>query len=87
MKKLISATLLSAVMLSTSICTLPAGAVNEIASNKDRGYVSVSYTAEKEVAPDTVEVSIAVKTNDKKTMQEAVRKNKEESAGEDEETQ
>ena len=39
MKKLISATLLSAVMLSTSICTLPAGAVNEIASNKDRGYV------------------------------------------------
>lgn len=77
MKKLISATLLSAVMLSTSICTLPAGAVNEIASNKDRGYVSVSYTAEKEVAPDTVEVSIAVKTNDKKTMQEAVRKNKE----------
>ena len=50
MKKLISATLLSAVMLSTSICTLPAGAVNEIASNKDRGYVSVSYTAEKEVA-------------------------------------
>lgn len=77
MKKLISATLLSVVMLSTSICTLPAGAVNEIASNKDRGYVSVSYTAEKEVAPDTVEVSIAVKTNDKKTMQEAVRKNKE----------
>lgn len=77
MKKLISATLLSAVLLSAPILTLPAGAVNEVAINKDRGYVSVSYNAEKEVSPDTVEVSIAVRTDDKKTMQEAVRKNKE----------
>lgn len=78
MKKLISATLLSAVLLSAPILTLPAGAVSDVAtSNKDRGYVSVSYSAEKEVSPDTVEVSIAVRTDDKKTMQEAVRKNKE----------
>lgn len=75
MNKLISATLLSAVILSAPVFTLPAGAVNEVATNK--GYVSVSYNAEKEVAPDTVEVSIAVRTDDKKTMQEAVRKNKE----------
>ncbi len=75
MNKLISATLLSAVILSAPVFTLPAGAVNEIATNK--GYVSVSYNAEKEVSPDTVEVSIAVRTDDKKTMQEAVRKNKE----------
>lgn len=77
MKKLISATLLSAVLLSTPMFTLSAGAVSDVVPNKDRGYVSVSYSAEKEVSPDTVEVSIAVKTDDKKTMQEAVRKNKE----------
>lgn len=77
MKKIISASLLSAVLLTTCV-TLPAGAINGTSDdNKDRGYVSVSYTSEKEVSPDTAEVSIAVKTNDKKTMQEAVQKNKE----------
>ncbi len=45
--------------------------------NCQRGFLSTSYSTEKEVSPDTVEVSIAVKTEDKKSMQEASRKNKE----------
>lgn len=77
MKKVIAATMLSSVLLTLPTSTLPAGAVNGIDSTLNKGYVSVSYTAEKEVSPDTVEVSIFVKTDDKKSMQEAVRKNKE----------
>ena len=77
MKKIIAATLLSSVLLSTPSLMLPAGAVNEVDTSSNKGYVSVSYTSEKEVSPDTVEVSISVKTEDKKSMQEAVRKNKE----------
>lgn len=77
MKKVIAATMLSSVLLTLPSSTLPAGAVNGIDSTLNKGYVSVSYTAEKEVSPDTVEVSISVKTDDKKSMQEAVRKNKE----------
>lgn len=77
MKKVIAATMLSSVLLTLPTSTLPAGAVNAIDNTLNKGYVSVSYTAEKEVSPDTVEVSISVKTDDKKSMQEAVRKNKE----------
>lgn len=77
MKKVIAATMLSSVLLTLPTSTLPAGAINGIDSTLNKGYVSVSYTAEKEVSPDTVEVSISVKTDDKKSMQEAVRKNKE----------
>lgn len=77
MKKVIAATMLSSALLTLPTSTLPAGAVNGIDSTLNKGYVSVSYTAEKEVSPDTVEVSISVKTDDKKSMQEAVRKNKE----------
>lgn len=77
MKKVIAATMLSSVLLTLPTSTLPAGAVNGIDSTLNKGYVSVSYTEEKEVSPDTVEVSISVKTDDKKSMQEAVRKNKE----------
>lgn len=53
----------------------PANSVD--ANAKDTGTISVSYSAEKEVSPDTVEFSIAVKTSDKKSMQEASEKNKE----------
>lgn len=78
MKKIVIASLFSAVLLATPLTTLSAGAINSQAdSNSKKGYVSVSYTSEKEVAPDTVEISIAVRTDDKKSMQEASRKNKE----------
>ena len=63
-----------AVLMILPLGVLPAGALdNQI----EKGYVSVSYTTEKEVSPDTVEFSIAVKTTDKKSMQEASSKNKE----------
>ena len=75
MKKIIMSTLLAAMVVTTPSFVLSAGAIN--GAEPERGYVSVSYTAEKEVSPDTVEVSIAIRTDDKKTMQEAVRKNKE----------
>ncbi len=50
---------------------------NSVDTTKDQGFLSVSYSTEKEVSPDTVEFSISVKTTDKKSMQEASRKNKE----------
>lgn len=62
-------------LLSTTLCVSPMSAAQ--VDNSNRGTISVSYTMEKEVAPDVVEVSIEVKTDDKKSMQEAVRKNKE----------
>ena len=63
MKKIIVSTMLSSVLLTLPSLTLPAGAVNGIDSTSNKGYVTVSYTAEKEVSPDTVEVSISVKTD------------------------
>lgn len=75
MKKFVIASLMCSVVLLTQVVLLPVGAASSTA--EERGYISVSYTAEKEVAPDTVEISIAVKTDDKKSMQEATRKNKE----------
>ena len=53
---------------------LPANSVDAV---KEPGTISVSYSTEKEVSPDVVEFSIAVKTTDKKSMQEASNKNKE----------
>ena len=44
---------------------------------QQRGTVSVSYSVEQEISPDTVEFSVAIKTSDKKSMQEASTKNKE----------
>lgn len=73
MKKSI-ALFLTSFMLIVPFTMLPTGALD---NQLERGYVSVSYTTEKEISPDTVEVSIAVKTSDKKSMQEASSKNKE----------
>lgn len=74
MKNFAAATLLSAALLTAPFAVLPAGALN---NEIEKGYISVSYTAEKEVSPDTVEISIAIKTEDKKSMSTAVSKNKE----------
>lgn len=75
MKKVVIAGLLGSVLLTSTlnVAQVCAASVN----NSDKGSISVSYTAEKEIAPDVVEISIAIKTEDKKSMQEAVRKNKE----------
>lgn len=43
----------------------------------ERGFINASATANKELAPDTVEISIAVVTSDNKSMQKATLQNKE----------
>ena len=43
----------------------------------ERGTISSSANANKEISPDTVEISIAVITNDKQSMQNATKENKE----------
>jgi len=81
MKKILKATLLCSVPVALICSTLlisPAAVVQAgtVVNESERGYISVSYTAEKEVAPDTVEISIAVKTEDKSSLTNAVSKNK-----------
>ncbi len=74
MKKYIAMSMVLGLMLFTPNTSLP---VNAVDNNVERGFLTVSYTTEKEVSPDTVEFSISIKTNDKKSMQEASSKNKE----------
>ena len=45
-------------------------------NEKERGTISISTSAEAEVAPDTAEISFAVKTTDTKSMQKASLMNK-----------
>lgn len=45
----------------------------------EKGTLSVNTSAEAEIAPDTVEVSIAIKTSDKNSLQKAAKENKEKS--------
>ncbi len=45
-------------------------------NDKERGYISISTTANTEIAPDTAELSFAVKTYDNKSMQKASLMNK-----------
>ena len=44
--------------------------------NCKQGTISVSTNADKEISPDTLEISIAIKTKDNKTLQKAVAENK-----------
>ena len=73
MKRFLSVALLVGAFV-LPLTYLPANSVDAV---KEQGTVSVSYSTEKEVSPDTVEFSIAVRTTDKKSMQEASTKNKE----------
>ena len=63
-----------ALLLTSLMLIMPATAADV---PNDKGFISVSYSAEKEVAPDTVEFSVSIRTSDKKSMQEASNKNKE----------
>ena len=73
MKKIFAISLLSASLFVLPFTVLPAGADD---AKTQKGTLSVSYSTEKEVAPDTVEFSISIKTSDKHSMNEASRKNK-----------
>ena len=46
-------------------------------NEKERGYISLSTSANTEVAPDVAEISFAVKTSDTKSIQKATTANKE----------
>ncbi len=74
MKRLLATTLLCSALFITPAAVVQAGTVN---NDAEKGYISVSYTTEKKVSPDTVEISIAVKTEDKSSMKNASTKNKE----------
>lgn len=47
------------------------------ATGEDKGYISVSTSANAEISPDVAEISFAVQTSDTKSMQKATQANKE----------
>lgn len=66
MKKILAITAVCCLLFSTVAFAEP-----------ERGYISASATANKELTPDTVDISIAVVTSDTKSMQAATKQNKE----------
>ena len=55
---------------------MSSGALKTAADVIERGFVSVSTTANTELPPDVVEISIAVQTQDDKSLQKATEENK-----------
>ena len=66
MKKILLGALLAGILAAPAVF-----------AETERGFVSATATANKELAPDTVEISIAVVTYDNKSMQKATLENKE----------
>lgn len=69
-------------MVMAAVAALIAGiTVNSVTAaantTEERGYVSVTASSNKELAPDTAEISISVVTTDNKSMQKATAQNKE----------
>ena len=69
------------VLIAVTAMALMAGvtaiSVNAAEEKDMKGYVTVSTSTNTEISPDVVEVSIAVKTSDAKSMQKATLDNKE----------
>lgn len=69
------------VLLSITVLSLLLGCASlssqAISESVERGYISISTSANADVAPDIAEVSIAVTTYDSKSMQKATAENKE----------
>lgn len=74
MKKFLMA---SAIACMLSCTALAVNAECNCCPQAQRGEISVSASAEKEVAPDTAQISIQVTTYDSKSMQKASTENKE----------
>lgn len=72
MKKYLSAALIAALVTGF----VSSGALKATADVIERGFVSVSTTANTELPPDVVEISIAVQTEDSKSLQKATEENK-----------
>lgn len=74
MKKFLIPAILASAVFAISYAFVP---VNAADNTQERGYISVSYTTQKDVSPDTVEFSVYIRTSDKQSMQTASTKNKE----------
>ena len=70
-------TLLTAVVLGLIAVSAPLSTQAVTQVSHDRGYISVSTSANTEVAPDVAEISFAVQTSDTKSMQKATQLNQE----------
>lgn len=70
MKKILTASVLAGLLIVPM-------AAQAVSNQIERGYISVSGTANTEVAPDVAEISFAVQTSDTKSMQKATLLNKE----------
>lgn len=71
MKKILLSVLFAGMLLACSTQAVTTS------NGVEKGYISVSATANSEIAPDTAELSIAVQTFDTKSMQKATIQNKE----------
>ena len=74
MKKIVLSSLLCISILGISTIATQAVTTN---GDKDRGHISVSTSADMEIAPDVAEIAFAVKTSDTKSIQKATSANKE----------
>ena len=74
---IIKKTLLTAAVLGLIAVSAPLSTQAVTQVSHDRGYISVSTSANTEVAPDVAEISFAVQTSDTKSMQKATQLNKE----------
>ncbi len=72
MKKIILSAILAGIFVSGLAISGNAADNNA----PERGFISVSTNANDEVSPDTVEINIAVKTKDNKSLQKAANENK-----------
>lgn len=72
MKKIILSAILAGIFVSG--LAISGNAADN--SAPERGFISVSTNANDEVSPDTVEINIAVKTKDNKSLQKAANENK-----------
>ncbi len=66
-----------AAVLVAGMVVMGFGAATVAADNTpERGYISVSTSSSAEIAPDIVDINIAVKTSDSKSLQKAANENK-----------
>lgn len=73
MKKLVLSAAIIGIIAASMVSTQ---AISQGNNDKERGYISISTSANTEVTPDVAEISFAIKTNDTKSMQKASLMNK-----------
>lgn len=76
MKKTMKNNLSALLIAAMTVACISVGSVKATADVAERGFVSVSTTANTELPPDVVEISIAVHTEDAKSLQKATEENK-----------